>query len=84
MTTRAALMSRGAVSHGKMSTVGPISIGRTSNTCELRHYYEAQLCVQAAVLPNTASQPAHPSVYGFTGATSACSACVAPVTATGL
>jgi len=66
------------------NTVGPISIGRTSNTCELRHYHEAQLCVQAAVLPNTASQPAHLSVYGFTGATSACSACVAPVTATGL
>ncbi len=71
--------------YANISTVGPISIGQTRNMCELRHYCEAQVCVSAAaVLPNTASQLAHLSVYGVTGAESACSACVAPVKATGL
>ena len=48
-------------------TVGRISVYWTSNMCELQHSCEPQLCVQAAVLPDTASQPAHLSVYSFTG-----------------
>ena len=55
-----------------------------SNICELRHYCQAQICVQAGVMPNLASQTADLPVYGFTGAESACSACVAPVEATGV
>ena len=32
--------------HHSKCTVGPISIGRTRNMCELRHYCEAQVCVK--------------------------------------
>ncbi len=50
------------------------SLGRSSETCTFRQWYQARRSTSSAARPSTASQPAHLSLFGFTAVETGCSA----------